>query len=368
MATNPMKRQARTSFLLGVVVTLLVAAAIVAFLFMQLKNLKEKNQEFEQAMVQVYVLTSNVNSGDILTQDMFTRVTAMKEAIPADYIDVTSLLNSYSLYTKDGEPITSKYTTDATTKATVQRIYINGDESKELERETSTGRYFKKSSERGTKEYVDTIEAPVIVKIDAKKNTVISPSLIARSNELDTDDVRKQEYNMLVLPTDLMDGDTIDVRLQLPSGQDYIVVSKKRVTIPNVSGEYIANTVQMKMAEEETITMANAIVEAYRIDGAKLYVAKYTEAGIQSSATPTYVVSEETAKLIRNNPNIVSEAKNALIERYNSNAGLIRNQVNGAISSNGKDENIPTKVEESITSTKETRQRYLQSLSIPQTK
>lgn len=365
MATNPMKRQARTSFLLGVVVTLLIAAIIVALLFIQLKKINEKNQEFEKAMAQVYVLTSDVNSGDVLTSDMFTVSSAMRSAIPADYIDITSLLNSYSLYTKDGQPITSKYETDANTKATEQHLYINGDESQEIVREDSTGRYYKKSS-RSEKEYVDTIEAPVIAKIDAKKNTVISPSLIARSNELDTDDVRKQEYNMLVLPTDLMDGDVVDIRLALPSGQDYIVVSKKRVTVPNVSGEYLADTIQVKMSEGETLTMSNAMVEAYRIEGSKLYVAKYTEAGIQESATPTYVVSEETARLIQSDPNIVTEARNALIARYNSNAGLVRNQVNSAISNNGKDENVQTKMEESITSTKETRQRYLQSLSVPQ--
>ena len=42
MATNPMQRQARNSFLLGMVVTLLIAGVIVALLFMQIKKLNEK--------------------------------------------------------------------------------------------------------------------------------------------------------------------------------------------------------------------------------------------------------------------------------------------------------------------------------------
>ena len=42
MATNPMQRKARNSFLLGVVLTLLITGIIIAFLFIQLKNYKEK--------------------------------------------------------------------------------------------------------------------------------------------------------------------------------------------------------------------------------------------------------------------------------------------------------------------------------------
>ena len=38
MATNPMQRKARNSFLLGIVVTLLITGAVIAFLILQLKN------------------------------------------------------------------------------------------------------------------------------------------------------------------------------------------------------------------------------------------------------------------------------------------------------------------------------------------
>ena len=39
MASNPMQRQARNSFLLGMVLTLIIAAIIVALIFMQIKKL-----------------------------------------------------------------------------------------------------------------------------------------------------------------------------------------------------------------------------------------------------------------------------------------------------------------------------------------
>ena len=45
MATNPMQRKARNSFLLGMLVTLVITGAIIALLFMQLMNKTKKEQE-----------------------------------------------------------------------------------------------------------------------------------------------------------------------------------------------------------------------------------------------------------------------------------------------------------------------------------
>ena len=186
--------------------------------------------------------------------------------------------------------------------------------------------------------------------------------------------VRMQEYNSIVLPVDLFTDDYVDIRLLLPNGQDYIVVSKKKVTVPDLNGEYLTDTIQMKMSEDEILSMSNAIVEAYKIDGSKLYATKYSEAGMQEASTPTYVVNKAVASLIEVDPNIVSTAKAALFARYNAtttttnqqNNSLTaqRNQeINGELSNHGNDESVTTKMDESITSTKESRQQYLQSLT-----
>jgi hydroxymethylpyrimidine pyrophosphatase-like HAD family hydrolase len=45
MATNPMQRKARNSFLLGMLITLLIAGVIIAFLAIQLKNKLDKEKE-----------------------------------------------------------------------------------------------------------------------------------------------------------------------------------------------------------------------------------------------------------------------------------------------------------------------------------
>ena len=197
------------------------------------------------------------------------------------------------------------------------------------------------------------------------KHTVVTIDTISKSTEKTTDDLRKVEYNMLVLPTQLETGEYVDVRLSLPSGQDYIVISKKQVEIPQINGVDVDDTIWMKLTEGEIITMNNAIVEAYKMAGSQLKVITYTEAGIQNAAIPTYVPTGEVMKLIESDPNIIQTAKNTLISRYNQSKELVRdNTINPLINSNGQDgeENLKTKVQESITNTKEKRKEYLESL------
>ena len=357
MASNPMQRQARNYFLLGMVITLLITGAIIALLFMQMSRIKKENKAYKLARRQVYVLNQNVKSGDILTMDMFTQAFALNSAVPADYFDPNTLIQAYSLYTKDGMKITTE-SVDGT-----QHLYLNGDKGAEVFKDEASGTYY--VMKNNEKEYIETATAPVIAKIDAKANTIISQSLITRSNEVYTDDVRQQEYNTLILPVDLETGDYVDVRLQLPNGQDFIVVSKKRTTIPMTGEDYLTDTVQMDLAEEEILSISCAIVEAYKIEGAKLYVTKYTDAGIQQASSPTYVVNSEVARLMDSDPNIVDRAKSALSARYNSNnLKSMREQfINNSLSQNGREENYKSKLDESIKSTQESRQKYLQSLT-----
>ena len=175
------------------------------------------------------------------------------------------------------------------------------------------------------------------------------------------------EYIVFVLSLDLATGDYIDVRLMLPSGQNYIVVAKKEVTIPNIAGADSEDTVWLNLREDEILSISSAIVDAARINGAKLNVTKYTEAGMQKAATPTYVVSSETAALMNKDPNILDKAMKELKSRYeNIGSTEIRNNyINRAIDNAGEEgeTNLKTNMEESITKSQENRKKYLDSLS-----
>lgn len=300
MATNPMQRKARNSFLLGMLIMLLITGIIIGLLGFQLVKIKKEEQQEKASLVTVYVLNKDLDSGEEFTQSDLQTTQVTKTNAPTDYLTPSDLGNKN------------------------------------------------------------------MAKIKLTSGTVLSKEMVYTENEDVGNDVRKQEYNMIILPADLETGDFVDVRITFPSGIDYIVVSKKQVEIPNIGGVDSTDTVWMNLTEDEILAMSNAIYEAYQLTGSKLYINKYSEPGMQEEATPTYPVKREVLQLIEGNPNIVNEAKNALYTRYNDSQAAQRTDIINRELENAGEQgqtNIQTKVEESITNSKSTRQQYLNSLA-----
>lgn len=212
---------------------------------------------------------------------------------------------------------------------------------------------------------IDDLSDTTISKIDLKVGTILTDNMVINEEEQTTADIRVQEYNMVELPTQIQSGDYIDIRLRLPNGTDYIVVSKKKVEVPTINGTDSLNTIKINVAEEEILLMSNAIVEAYWATGSKLYATTYVEPGLQEEVTPTYLPSDKVVELMTADPNIVTVAKNELFARYNSNVNTIRgNIVNNlnAYSSQGQT-NVESKVQEEINKARTERQTYLDALN-----
>ena len=308
MATNPMQRRSRNSFLLGMLVTTLVLGGVVAFLVFMMTNLQNEKKELQAQSV--YILKKDVKSGDELTEADLESI-----KVPAKMSPSTKVIPST---------------------------------------------HFFEDMNDGTQR-----RKKVIVKTDLSHGVIVTTDMLYIDATTTGKDVRKQEYNTVIMPMDLVTGDYIDVRLVLPSGQDFIVVSKKKVEIPQVNGIDSSTTMYIELAEEETLAMSNAIVEAYMVNGSKLYAAKYTDPGRQDAVEPTYTVNQAVRTLMNNNPNIETEAKKALADRYN-NAGAneIRNQyINSALGEQEEAlENEQERMQESITNSINERDEYLQSL------
>ena len=132
----------------------------------------------------------------------------------------------------------------------------------------------------------------------------------------------------------------------------------------------LSHTISINLNEDEINMLSNAIVDAFKVNGAKLYVSKYTEPGLQEPAQPTYPVSREVLQLINGNPNIVEEAKNALWNRYNAidsngtqTQAVQRNDViKPAVETEDALDNFQENMEESITNSITRRQEYLEGL------
>ncbi len=300
MATNPMQRKSRNSFLLGMLITLVITGLIIAFLAMQLLNIKKEQQKEVASSKKVYILSQDVKSGETVDISLLKSKTVSSDVVPSNAVS------------------------------------LSGNED-------------------------------VVAKVDLKANTILTSDLITESDNKINNDTRIQEYNTIVLPINLEDGDYVDIRLSLPSGQNYIVVSKKKVEIPDLGGALSKDTIRLNLSEDEILSMSNAIYDAFKINGSKLEAVKYTDPGMQTAATPTYPVNAEVVALLKSDSNILKEAMAALNSRYSQGnlSDLRNNYINSAISNAGDQAqtNAQQGMTESITNSKESRKEYLDSLS-----
>ena len=309
MAKNPMQRKAQNSFLLGMLVTLLVTGIVIGFLIIQLTKITKQQKEEQARMKQVYVVATEIESGDIVTIDKLNTQTLDSSLIPSNVLTSSELESKSNVTDEDGNLVKK----------------VN-----------------------------------VISKINLKPGTVITTDMVKAEGEI-ANDVRKVEYNAIQLTSQIQTGKYVDVRLRLPSGSDYIVVSHKKIEIPSIGGINSTNTIWLELSETEILTLNCAIVESYKISGSLLYVTEYVEPGLQENATVSYSPNNEVYELIQKDPNCV---QTAVAEIINRNRAASRNPINTNLNNNSGEaaDNVVTKTEEEITKMQEERQKYLESL------
>jgi hypothetical protein len=145
-----------------------------------------------------------------------------------------------------------------------------------------------------------------VVKIDVVQNTPLIGSMVFQEGATPSD-LRSQEYNVMILPTKLEKGQFVDVRISFPTGQDYIVLSKKKVK--DLSG----TTVWYEVSESEILAMSSATVDAY-FNGAKMYATTYADPFMQEKAIPNYPINLKVIDLVQTDPNVLERAKQSLNE------------------------------------------------------
>ena len=133
-----------------------------------------------------------------------------------------------------------------------------------------------------------------VAKYNIAANVPVLSTMV--TSEIVAADVRSQEVNTVLMPTDLNIGDYVDIRIMFPNGTDYVVLAQKK--IENIVG----TTFWMDLAEDERLLLNSATVDSYLNQGSKLYATKYTDATSQTNlseeATTTAkgYVSEEIDK------------------------------------------------------------------------
>ena len=111
------------------------------------------------------------------------------------------------------------------------------------------------------------------LKIPAFNKTIITENMFYKEEDNVTTDTRKKEFNMINLPSDLVEGDYIDIRILFPTGEDYLVVVGKEVKQMGTNAE--SNSIFLELTEEEMVKLSGAIIESYISDSVNLYAVKY---------------------------------------------------------------------------------------------
>ena len=172
------------------------------------------------------------------------------------------------------------------------------------------------------------------MKINAEEKTIITSSMFAPETEVLAKDERLQEFNMISIPSDLNVGDYVDVRITMPTGEDYIVVSGKETKKIGDGAE--SNSIFLQIDEEEILRTTAAVLESYLDDGYKIYANKYVDPSKQlyDYKRVNYVERYENAlkelfearqKLA--NENLEEYLKKYEPEVYNEHSGEINTEI-----------------------------------------
>lgn len=111
-------------------------------------------------------------------------------------------------------------------------------------------------------------------------------------------------------PIGLEANDFVDIRINMPMGEDYIALSHKRV-----DGVY-GGVLKLIMSEYDIAVYNSLIVDSVLFQGAVIYATKYVEPGGQETAESFYPISLSVLEMAMKDPNIAQDLDyNAMIQK-----------------------------------------------------
>lgn len=232
MLVGPMKKKLVSTVILVIVILTIVFGGLGYFLLSAKQNeITELKKKAE--VIQKYVFAKDFPSGHVIDKGDLALVSVKSESTPG---------NSYAARTN-------------VTPANREEIY------------RITGTTYK------TGESVDSLSLIVgrKTKINVSKNTILTQEMLVDVDKAPTADLRLEEFTMINLPSDTVDGEYVDVRIMFPTGADFSVLIGKKIE------KYTESSIFLSLTEDEILTMGSAIVEAYMNEGTKIYATKYVD-------------------------------------------------------------------------------------------
>lgn len=232
MLVGPMKKKMVTTVIMVIIIVSLIFGVLGYFL-LSAKQTKIDELSKQAEVIEKYVFTKNLPAGHIIDSGDLKMASVKAESTPANSYDETTIVTP-----------------------------VNRDEIYR-----ATGTTYK------VNEVVDTLDLLVgrRLKINVSQKTTLTSEMLVDLDGMPTDDLRLEEFTMISIPSDVLEGDYIDVRILFPTGEDFTVLVGKKVE------KCTDNTIFLELTEDDTLTMGSAIVEAYMYEGTKIYATKYVD-------------------------------------------------------------------------------------------
>lgn len=342
----------KTKRILFIVIALVLVIAVVAgFLFMsnsyksQIAKIQSDSQkqismlqtELEGKKVTTYVPIVDIKAGEVITPDMLEEAVIFTDQPADSYLDINSLTldnEDSEEYNADSDdsyvaPDEEDHYEDVEGGDTIgmqsrEQVIVgtsldNTDVPEESVEETQPAAEEISSEdleavESGEAENAESEEPTVTTREPELANVIAITDLpagqpIFKSSVtiMDCEGLMEKYINFVTLNGNLLEGDTIDVRIIFPNGEDYIVTTKQVLRNLNLAaGEFY-----LWMTEEEITRLSAATVDA-SINGAELYITRYVKPAVQDKNIATYQPNADVMTLMDSDPNIVTYAEGAL--------------------------------------------------------
>ena len=252
MAINPIERRTRNSLITGLLIGGVIAIIVGAISFMQITKLNGEIKKEKGKIKQVYVAARDIKANnevkpeDLTMEGVVTSLQTDKIVTP-DSLTATSGGSVASLLEKQGD----KLVANAGKKEFASTITPGGDSSSSSSTNSSSSSSSSLNSSSSSSE--SKADKIIIATIDIPKGTIITEKMLTLKSEAATDSnnmnstYRIVEYSMIMLPTELQKGDTIDIRISYPNGQDFVVAAKKVVERTD------STSIWLKLKEDELL-------------------------------------------------------------------------------------------------------------------
>lgn len=150
-----------------------------------------------------------------------------------------------------------------------------------------------------------------------------------------TDDLRLFDIVTHTNPIGLKAGSFVDIRIQMPMGEDYVAISHRKVI------EINSGVIKVAVTENDIHTYNSMLVDSILYPGTQIYAVEYLEGGIQKPAEAYYPAATNILAIAQKDPNLLSAIKEDMLVRR----GILETSLTAAgVGLSEKDQEELTKV------------------------